>query len=365
MGTRSVIRIGIIGCGFITALHSRALRGIIRAGLVDAAVVATHDADRARAEKVATAHGADLVADDPGELLAAVDAVWICTPTSSHRALLEQAAAAGVAIFCEKPLATTLADAEAMQAAADAAGVAHQVGLVLRTSPAYGALVDLVRSGDLGRPMTAVFRDDQYLPNQGQYASEWRADVTIAGGGTLLEHSIHDLDVLRWILGDVTTVSARTANFAGHPGIEDLAVATLGFESGAVATLTSTWHQILSRPSTRALEVICERGIASVDGVGRSGEGDEYRGPLRVLTDAGTEVREYALEDWVLDLPIEEPWLRYAGQYAPQARSFLTAVAEGRRPEPGLDVAVQAHRLADAVYRSAALDGAAVTLPDH
>jgi predicted dehydrogenase len=202
--------------------------------------------------------------------------------------------------------------------------------------------------------MAVVFRDDQYLPNQGQYASEWRADVTIAGGGTLLEHSIHDLDVLRWLLGDVTSVSARTANFAGHPGIEDLAVATLEFESGAVATLTSAWHQILSRPSTRSLEVICERGIASVPV-------DEYVGPLHLVADGGNDIRRVDPPQWVRDLPIEEPWLRYAGTYAPQALGFLTALAEGRTPEPGLDVAVAAHGLADAVYRSAALDGTPVT----
>lgn len=345
------VRIGLIGCGFITQLHSRALRGIIKAGLVDAAVVATCDVDIARAETCAKPHGATLVTTDPAQLLAAVDAVWICTPTSSHRALVEQAAAAGVAIFCEKPLATTLADAEAMLAAAE--NVPSQVGLVLRTSPAYGALVDLVRSGALGRAMTVVFRDDQYLPNQGQYASAWRADVTIAGGGTLLEHSIHDLDVLRWLLGEVVEVSARTANFSGHPGIEDLAVATITFQSGAVATLTSAWHQILSRPSSRSIEVICERGIAAV-------HGNEYRGPLTLIADAGNEERPFGHEDWVAALPIEEPWLTHAGPYAPQALQFLTAVAEGRTPAPGLDVAVAAHRLADAVYRSAALGGAPV-----
>ena len=346
-----MIRIGLIGCGFITQLHSRALRGITRAGLVDAAVVATCDLDRARAESCARAHDADLVATDPGEVIAAVDAVWICTPTSSHRALVEQAAAAGVAIFCEKPLATTLADAELMATAA--AGVPSQVGLVLRTSPAYGALVDLVRSGDLGRPMAVVFRDDQYLPNQGQYASEWRADVTVAGGGTLIEHSIHDLDVLRWILGDATSVSARTANHAGHPGIEDVAVATITFESGAVATLTSVWHQILKRPSTRSLEVICEYGIVAVDN-------DEYRGPMRLIADRGNREEVFGPPDWVSDLPIDEPWLRFAGVYAPQALAFLAALADGRQPEPGLDVAVAAHRLADAVYRSAALGGGPV-----
>lgn len=346
------IRVGLIGCGFITQLHSRALRGILKAGLVDAAIVATCDVDLARAEAAAKAHDAPLATTDPAAVLAAVDAVWICTPTSSHRALVEQAAAAGVAIFCEKPLATSLADAEAM--AAVAAAVPSQVGLVLRTSPAYSALVERVRSGDLGRPMTVVFRDDQYLPNQGQYASEWRADVTIAGGGTLLEHSIHDLDVLRWLLGDATFVSARTANFAGHPGIEDLAVATITFESGAVATLTSVWHQILTRPSTRSLEVICERGIAAVPT-------NEYRGPMQVIRDAGNEEQAFGHEDWVAALPIEEPWLGYAGPYAPQALHFLTAVAEGTTPAPGFEVAVAAHRLADAVYRSAALRGAPVT----
>jgi predicted dehydrogenase len=347
-----VIRVGIIGCGFISQLHSRALRGILDAGLVDAAVVAACDADLARAQSCATAHGATLATTDAAEVLAAVDAVWICTPTSSHRGLVEAAAGAGVAIFCEKPLATNLADAEAMASAA--AAVPSQVGLVLRTSPAYTALAELVHGGSLGAPMAVVFRDDQYLPNQGQYASAWRADVTVAGGGTLIEHSIHDLDVLRWLLGDATSVVARTANHAGHLGIEDVATATITFESGAIASLTSVWHQILTRPSTRSLEVICERGIASV------ADGDEYRGPLRLLADDGNREERFDLEPWVLDLPIAEPWLRFAGVYAPQALAFLTALADGTRPSPGFEVAVAAHRLTDAVYRSAARGGAPV-----
>lgn len=344
-------KIGIIGCGFITMLHSRAIKGLVDAELIDAAVVAACDTEPDRPRAVARAHGADIVTADPAEVLAAVDAVWICTPTVSHRDLVEQAAAAGVAIFCEKPLAFTAEDAAAMASAA--ASVPSQVGLVLRTSPVLGAMRDLVQSGDLGRPMAVVFRDDQYLPNQGQYASEWRADVSIAGGGTLLEHSIHDLDVLRWILGEATSVSARTSSFAGHAGIEDVAVATVTFESGATATLTSVWHQILTRPSTRAIEVIWERGIVSIDG-------DEHTGPLRLVSDDRTDSWACPPEQWVLELPIDEPWKRYAGTYAPQARTFLEAVDAGRAPEPGLDVAVTAHRLADAVYASAARGGAPI-----
>ena len=238
--------------------------------------------------------------------------------------------------------------------AAAVAGVPNQVGLVLRTSPAYGAIADLVQGGTFGRPMAAVFRDDQYFPNQGQYGSEWRADVTVAGGGTLIEHSIHDLDALRWILGDVRSVSATTSNFAGHTGVEDVAVATIGFTSGATATLASVWHQVLSRPSTRYLEVFCEKGIVAC--------GNEFTGPLTITTDAGLEERPCVEPQWVLDLPIEEPWRTFAGHYAIQARSFLESVAAGTPPSPGLDVAVEAHRVADAVYRSAAGGGTPVVL---
>jgi predicted dehydrogenase len=344
--------IGIVGCGFIARLHSRALKGVVKAGHADADVVAVCDLDRGRAEAFARAWSADVV-DDPEEVATAVDAVWVCTPTSSHRVLVETAAAAGTAVFCEKPLAPTLVDAEAMAVAASS--VPNQVGLVLRTSAPYAAAADLVHGGGLGRPMAAVFRDDQYFPNQGQYGSAWRADVTVAGGGTLLEHSIHDLDVLRWLLGDVESVSARTAGFAGHPGVEDVAMATLTFTSGATATLASVWHQVLSRPSTRHLEVFCEKGIVAV--------GDEYTGPVVLTTDGGVEERACPEPAWVRELPIDEPWRTYAGHYAQQARSFLASLAAGTPPWPDLDVAVAAHRVADAVYRSAAAGGSVVGVP--
>src|SRR5437660_183062 len=83
-----------------------------------------------------------------------------------------------------------------------------------------------------------------------------------------------DLDRARFLLGEVADVSGRTANYAGHEGIEDVAVATLAFESGATAGLVSVWHGVLSRPSTRRLEVFCERGMAWTD--------DDYTGPLHV-----------------------------------------------------------------------------------
>jgi UDP-N-acetyl-2-amino-2-deoxyglucuronate dehydrogenase len=347
-----VIRVGLVGCGFIAAIHSRALKALCDGGLVDAAVVATCDRDPGRAEAFARAHRADLATGDLGRVLEAVDAVYVCTPTAAHLEAVTAAADAGVAVFCEKPLAPSLAASEAVAAAVARRGVPAQVGLVLRTSPAYRALVDLVGSGRLGRPQAVVFRDDQYFPTQGQYGSSWRADVAVAGGGTLIEHSIHDLDVLRWLLGEATSVSARTANFAGHPGIEDVAVATVGFASGATASLVSVWHQVLARPSTRWLEVLCEHGVVAAP--------DEHLAPLRLVTDAGLEEVAVAPPPWTAELPADDRWRSALTIYAPQSLAFLEAVAAGRPPTPGLDVALDAHRLADAVYRSAAAGGSPV-----
>ena len=110
-----------------------------------------------------------------------------------------------------------------------------------------------------GRVMTATLTDDQFLPVQGRYASTWRADPRRAGRGALLEHSIHDVDVLTWLLGPVTAVSAVARERHGLDRIDDATVGWLEFTSGALGTLTTVWHDQLERPNMRRLEVLCER----------------------------------------------------------------------------------------------------------
>jgi predicted dehydrogenase len=224
---------------------------------------------------------------------------------------------------------------------------------VLRHSPAIATLLALVHSGRLGRPMAAALCDDQYFPIQGQYASGWRADVTQAGGGTLIEHSIHDIDLLGALLGPIHEVSASTANFAGHPGIEDVAAVTLRHRSGATSSLTSVWHSILGRQSTRHLQVIGETGIATLT--------DEHAGNVTVLTDRGTEEipptfrpAERELVEAVMDaVDLPEPFRGSLASYALADAAFLDAVHRGRAPQPGLDIALEAHRVCDAAYRDA------------
>jgi predicted dehydrogenase len=194
-------------------------------------------------------------------------------------------------------------------------------------------------------------RDDQYYPIQGLYGSTWRRDVACAGGGTLIEHSIHDIDVLRWLLGEPASVSAHTACRFGHPGIEDVAAVRFSYADGSVAQLTSVWHQVLSRESNRRLEVFCEKALLWAD--------DDYLGPLHVQTDDATTTVEAAAPAWTAQLTVPEVYAKALAQYAEPSKAFLDALAEHRSPAgyPPAAEALAAHRLVDAAYRSAAAGG--------
>ena len=246
------MRIGIVGCGHIGTVHAYALKQLSDARLIDAHITAAYDRDEARAARLTKNLGGEPCASLDA-LLDAVDVVWICTWTAGHLEPVEAAARRGLPIFCEKPLAPNLAACESVSAAL--AQVPHQVGLVLRFAPVFANAAELVGSGRYGRHLTTILRDDQYFPIQGMYGSTWRKDVAAAGGGTLIEHSIHDVDVLRWILGDPVDVSGTTACAFGYEGIEDLASLTLRYPGGATAQLVSVWHQVMSRGSSRRLEI--------------------------------------------------------------------------------------------------------------
>jgi myo-inositol 2-dehydrogenase/D-chiro-inositol 1-dehydrogenase len=357
-----VLRIGFVGSGLIAWAHGLGLKAMIDGGVLDASVVAVHDERERRAQRFAEAvsagNGHAEVLASAAQVAARCDALWVCTPTAAHRGAVDAALAAGCAVFCEKPLATDLAGAAALVDAVESAGVPSQGGLVLRSAPVFRALRDLVAGGSLGAPMAAVFRDDQYFPVRGTYASQWRADVDQAGGGCLIEHSIHDVDILRFCFGEVDVISARTANHAGHRGVEDLASVSLRFDSGLEAQLTSVWHDIMSRGSTRRVEVFCHEGMVWLD--------DEFRGPLHVQTSDDTEVRPCPSPEWVDRLPLADDEVGLALKaYVEADRAFVDAVVTGTTPEPGLDAALVAHELVDAAYRSAAGGGAPIGRRRH
>ena len=145
-------KIGIIGAGLIGRFHARAVHGVIKLGLVDAEYVAVCDREIERAQSFASIANLDMATSDPEELIASPDinTIYICTPTGEHKDLVLRAAAAGKHVFCEKPLARTLAGAQEMYNAVQSAGVRHQVGLILRHSPVFTVLKEMVSDPALG-----------------------------------------------------------------------------------------------------------------------------------------------------------------------------------------------------------------------
>jgi predicted dehydrogenase len=331
------LRVGFIGAGLIATFHSK----MIKRSDVDVVRSGVYDIDAARAVEFARASG-HTVALSEDDVFDSCDAVYICTWTSEHPRLVEAAASRGLAIFCEKPLASTAAKARAMAHAVNAAGVTNQVGLILRRSPAYVWARHLISEPSAGPVMTVVFRDDQFIPVQGHYGSTWRADKHRAGAGTLIEHSIHDVDMLRFLVGDITDVSARSANHHGHDGIEDAFTATFSFANGAVGTLASVWHDNLARPSLRRVEIFCARRYIHLDG-------DDWTGPVS-WTDA--DGSDHCIEGAELDAAVERAGL-IEGHANPDA-AFLLAAASREQSWPDFTTAVGAHDIVDAMYRSAA-----------
>lgn len=341
------VRIGFLGAGFIARYHAMQLRLVAE----PSEIVAVYDPERPRAEQFVADEGG-VVVDSIDAVIAASDAVFVCTWTAAHLECVRAVAAAGLPLFCEKPLGTDLATATELVEVVEAAGVINIVGLVLRSSPAIQAFKELIDDPRSGRVMNVIFRDDQYIPTQGMYASTWRGDASLAGSGTLLEHSIHDLDILEWLLGDAATVSAQSSYFHSIDGIEDSISALFRFRSGATGTLSSIWHDVLSRPSQRRVEVFCEHALVTLEG--------ELFGPVRYQTDDDELLLDGdELIDWLADRGVD---LITAEQ------DFLVAVRRSLAGEevaplsPDVRDALRAHTLVDAVYRSAAADGQVLTL---
>ncbi|GGC97362.1 oxidoreductase [Tersicoccus solisilvae] len=236
--THPRLRIGIIGCGAIAGNHVTAYRA-----QPDVDVVACLDADAGRATTFATDHGIATGTADLEELFAAgLDAVSVCTPHPTHEALVLAAAAHGVHVLCEKPLAVDAAAAERMVTACRAAGVRLGAVFQRRWWPAARRIRDALDDGTLGTPVLGrvevlLHRDAAYYT-----ATPWRGTWATDGGGVLISQAIHYLDLLQWYLGDVAWVmaAADTYRHGEYIEVEDTLVATLRFTSGAVGQIVAT-----------------------------------------------------------------------------------------------------------------------------
>lgn len=231
------IRFGIIGAGVAGRYHAQAIAQTPGARLV--AVCASRSE---RAAALAEAFDAS-VEPDVDALLGRgdIDAVCICTPSGQHAAQGIAAAQAGKHVLVEKPIAITLADADALINACRAAGVHLGVALQRRTDPDFYTARDAIAAGAFGRLALGAITVP-YLRTQEYYDSaDWRGTWALDGGGALMNQGIHLVDLLLWLMGDdVVEVQAYTTTLARAIEVEDCVSAALRFASGALGAIAAT-----------------------------------------------------------------------------------------------------------------------------
>jgi 1,5-anhydro-D-fructose reductase (1,5-anhydro-D-mannitol-forming) len=195
------------------------------------------------------------------------DAVVICSENSKHAELIRISAKAGAHILCEKPLATTVADAEAAIEAAATAGVKLMTAFPVRFSPAYQELKGLVRAGALGDIVSVVGTNNGWMPTD----RAWFTDPELAGGGALVDHVVHCADLLDDLLGvpaqHVHAVANRILHAQRGVEVETGGLVTISYRDGTIATIDCSWSQPLSAPTWGGLtlNVTGTKGSVKID----------------------------------------------------------------------------------------------------
>jgi 1,5-anhydro-D-fructose reductase (1,5-anhydro-D-mannitol-forming) len=202
----------------------------------DSRVAAVASADPERGRRYAEELSIPKAYSSVGDLIAdpTLDAVYISTTNESHEQHALAAISAGKHVLCEKPLALSLDSARAMVAAAAAAGVVMGTNHHLRNAATHRRMREVIQSGTIGRPLAARVFHAVYLP---PHLQSWRIDRPDAGGGVILDITVHDADTLRFALGDeVVEVTAMTASQGmGRAGLEDAVMGVMRFEKGTIA----------------------------------------------------------------------------------------------------------------------------------
>ena len=248
------VRFGIIGCGVISSFHARAIADIEEAELYGCV-----DAYAPSAERFAKEHGVKQYASLE-EMLSdpAIDAVTICTPSGLHTQQAIAAMRAGKHVVCEKPMSLTLEQADELIRTANETGVKVCIISQFRFTPAVQAVKKAIEAGALGKIVSGslqmkYFRSDEY------YASgAWRGTWAMDGGGCLMNQGIHGVDLLQYLVGPVTRVSAFCKTQTRPIETEDSAAAALEFACGAVGTLEGSTTCFPGYP--RRIEICGEKG---------------------------------------------------------------------------------------------------------
>jgi predicted dehydrogenase len=320
------MRVAIVGCGLIGHKRARSLGGH--------RLVATADANLARAEELAAQHRGCIASADWKAVVerADVDAVVVATTNNALAPVTDAAVRANKHVLVEKPAARSARELAPVVAAARAAGVVVKVGFNHRFHPAFVKARALCDEGGLG-PLLYVRARYGHGGRLG-YDREWRADPAVAGGGELLDQGVHLIDLTRWFLGDVTEVRGHAGTFFWDMPVEDNGFLFLRTAGGQVAWLHAScteWKNLF------CFEVFGKDGKLQIDGLGGS-YGTERLAYYRMLPQMGppeTTIWEYPGADH---------------SWHDEFAHFADCVAAGRRPSGTLEDALAALDVVRQVY---------------
>lgn len=238
-------------------------------------VIADDDAERgaAAAERFGAAFMADyreaVVRDD-------IDAVIICSENVRHKEMTIAAAEAGKHVLCEKPIATSVEDALAMIAACRDNNVKLQIAFPVRFNAATKGLKAAIDRGTIGDPLIIASR------NPGTCPHSWFVQPDLSGGGAVIDHTVHVVDVLRWMLGvEVDEVYAEIDNRIYDLAADDTGLLMMKLSNGVPVSLDTSWSRPANNPTWGGvmIEVIGERGVLSLDAYTNSIDLIEIQGP--------------------------------------------------------------------------------------
>jgi inositol 2-dehydrogenase len=308
---KAKLPVGVIGLGRMGQVYARHLAS----RTPQARVVAVADALEERARVFADEWGIETWSTDYREVLARqeIKAVFVISPTSTHREVVIAAAEAGKAIFCEKPVALTLADTDAMLAVIKKSGVMFQAGFMRRFDAGYVAAKKQIEAGVIGQPTTfkSIGRDP-FCPDVAY------ADPNVSGG-LILDMAIHDFDLGRWLMGDEVKRVYTEGGLLACPQLRavgdiDNAVVNMLFQSGAVGNVE------VSRNAFYGYDIRTE--VLGTEGSVQMGY---YRQtPLLVLTRQGIshDMVPYLME-------------RFGEAYLAQTQDFVRRVLNDQPPAVG------------------------------
>src|SRR5215208_5858074 len=351
------MRVGLVGAGFMGGVHLNAY-----AGIPEVEVVGVADARIESAVAGAEIAGARSYASYE-ELVAAedVEVVDVCLPTAFHRDLAVSAAGEGRHVILEKPIARTMEDAQEIVKAFSGDGPSLFVGHVVRFFPEYVGIKQKIDAGDLG--MIGVVRTSRrspFLLGWNDWYADWRVsggvlldqasensggwflDPELAGGGAVMDHTVHLADLLRWMLDvEVKSVYAEVDAFFGAGGTDDAAILTLeleggSFADGAFATIDPSWSRGDGYPTWGdvTLRIAGTSGVLDVD---------PFAQPLRIFDhETGVPSWSYTGED--MNSLMLKDFLRGVAEGEPSGASgldglrtlevVLAAYSSGENHEP-------------------------------